>query len=194
MRKVLLGAALLSFLTASAIAGPVSYYAVLDGPSEAPPNASPGTGFATLVIDSTAHTLFLNTYFSGLLGGVTAAHIHVSSDPFKGTGFVATRTPSFPSFPAGVKSGSYKKTFDTTLASSFGAAFITSNGGTVAGAEAALFGGIAGGRAYLNIHTSSFTGGEIRGFFVPVPEPGSWAMLSAGLAGLMVIRARRRRA
>jgi hypothetical protein len=44
------------------------------------------------------------------------------------------------------------------------------------------------GKAYLNIHTSTFGAGEIRGYFRPVPEPTSLAALIG--AGLI---ARRRR-
>jgi hypothetical protein len=52
--------------------------------------------------------------------------------------------------------------FDMTLASSYNGSFITGNGGTTASAELALAAQIAAGKAYLNIHSQSFTGGEIR--------------------------------
>jgi len=42
---------------------------------------------------------------------------------------------------------------------------MSGHGGTAAGAEAALVGGLAAGQAYFNIHTSPFPGGEIRGQF-----------------------------
>ena len=38
-------------------------------------------------------------------------------------------------------------------------------------------------QSYLNIHTTSFPGGEIRGILV-TPEAGTLLLLSAGLAGL----------
>ena len=66
---------------------------------------------------------------------------------------MATQTPSFIGFPLGVTSGTYSNIYDTTLASTYRAAFITANGGTVAGAEAALFAGLLAGQAYFNIHT-----------------------------------------
>ncbi len=80
-----------------------------------------------------------------------------------------------------------------TLASSYRAAFITDAGGTTALAELALFTAIADGRAYLNIHSTTFPGGEIRGFLAPVevPEPSTYAMLLLGL-GLLGWGARRR--
>ena len=143
----------------------LTYSGSLSGAAEAPPNASPGSGTTTVTYDSTAHLLGLSVNFTGLLGNTTAAHIHCcTSVPGVGTAGVATQTPTFSGFPLGVTSGTYSNTFDLTLAPSWNAAFITANGGTPAGAEAALAAGLAAGRAYLNIHTSSFPGGEIRAF------------------------------
>lgn len=158
----------------------------LSGPNESPPNASPGTGTAILTIDDIAHTMRLQTTFSGLLGNTTNAHIH-SATAVAGTGTagVATTLPTFLSFPSGVTSGTYDQVFDMTQASSYNTTFITNNGGTPASAEIALFNGIKSGKAYLNIHTNVFTGGEIRGFFVSVPEYASpLSLLDLGTLGV----------
>jgi hypothetical protein len=80
---------------------------------------------------------------------------------------------------------------DLTAASSYTSSFITANGGTPAGAESALASAMAGGMAYWNIHSSSFPGGEIRGFLVPVPEPSALALFGLG-AGAVVWRLRRK--
>jgi hypothetical protein len=161
------------------------YDAFLDGPSESPPNGSPGTGFAEATYDTSAHTLHLNVTFSGLLGTTTASHIHAAT-PTPGTGIAgaATTTPTFAGFPLGVTAGSYDNLLDLTQASSWNSAYISANGSTTAGAEAALAAALASDEAYLNIHTSVVPGGEIRGFFVLVPEPSSIGLLSLGLAAL----------
>ena len=171
---------------------PITYTAELSGAAEDPSNASPGTGFATVIFDDIAHTLSVDVSFSGLIGITTAAHIHCcTSAPETGTASVATATPSFPGFPAGVTSGSYTNLFDLTLSSSFNPFFITANGNTP-GAEAALGAGLAGGLAYFNIHTQTFTGGEIRGFLRPVPEPDTFSLLSLGIVSLLVAKLKRR--
>jgi hypothetical protein len=84
-------------------------------------------------------------------------------------------------------------TFDLTMASSYNPAFITAEGGTVAGAEAALVSALVAGETYINIHTTGDPGGEIRGFLSAVPEPATWAMMLLGFAGLGILFRQSRR-
>ena len=164
-----------------------SYSAELTGFSEAPPNTSPGMGMTLVDYDDTLHTLHLHVEFSGLVGNTTASHIHsATAIPNTGTAGVATTLPTFAGFPLGVTAGTYDNTLDLTQTSSWNQNFINNNGGTTASAEAALAAGIAQGRAYLNIHTNEFPGGEIRGFLHPVPEPGTLALVA--VAGLFLRR------
>ncbi len=171
-------------------AAPISYFANLNGPSESPPAPSPGTGFAEVDFDSVLNTMHVQVTFSGLTTPTTASHIHAATAvPFSGNAMVATTVPFFTGFPIGVTSGTYDHTFDMTLASSYNPAFVTAHGGTVATAEAALADALAAGEAYLNIHTTNFPGGEIRGFLA-VPEPTILALLGLGLMGVAGARKR----
>lgn len=183
-----------TLICASAAQAAITIYtATLSGPNESPPNASPGTGTATVTVDTTANTMRVQVNFSGLSANTTASHIHAATVvPFTGTAGVATTTPTFPNFPLGVTSGTYDNLFDLLLATSYNPAYVTANGGTPAGAESALLSALGAGKAYLNIHTSAFPGGEIRGFLVAVPEPASWAMMLLGF-GAMGLALRRSR-
>jgi hypothetical protein len=143
-------------------------------------------------LDATAHTMHVHVTFSGLLGTTTASHIHAATlVAGTGTAGVATTTPYFAGFPIGVTAGTYDNTLDMTQASSYNPAYITANGGTTTSAEAALALAMAAGTSYLNVHSSSFPGGEIRGFLSPVPEPTSLAL--TGFAGLAALRFARQR-
>jgi hypothetical protein len=193
LSRLRFAAACILLAATSSLAAPVVYHADLSGPAEAPPNASPGTGDADVTYDPLLHTLTIDVDFSGLLGTTTNAHIHCcTAVPGAATAGVATMTPTFLGFPAGVSAGSYFHVFDLTDATSWNAAYITANGGTPASAEAAFAIGLAEGRAYFNIHSSAFGGGEIRGFLAAVPEPATALLAALALAGMSLRQLRQR--
>lgn len=172
------------------------YYTSLSGAIEVPSNTSPGTGKAIVTIDG--NNMRVQVTFSGLVAqtaagapsGVTASHIHAATPiplSVTSTAGVATSVPTFTGFPSGVREGTYDRTFDMTLASSFNPAYVTANGGTPASAFTALKTAIAAGRSYLNVHSNAFPGGEIRGFLLPCPTitvtiPDAWALAQGTLA------------
>lgn len=84
-------------------------------------------------------------------------------------------------FPLTVTAGEYTHTFDLGDPAVYEPAFLASFGGTAAAASAALLDAMNGNLAYLDIHTTQYPGGEIRGFVVaaPIPEPATWGMLGS---------------
>jgi hypothetical protein len=186
----LLAAALVT--TQAAFANTIVYTANLNGATEEPPTGSPGIGFGTVTIDDIANTMAVDVTFSGLTAGNTASHIHCcTTAPGFGNAGVATITPTFTGFPSGTTSGTYDHVFDLTAASSYNPAFVALQGSTTA-AESALLAGLASDEAYLNIHTTNFSGGEIRGFLVTTPEPASLPLAALTLGGLVIFWSARR--
>jgi hypothetical protein len=139
------------------------FSAPLSPANENPPTASNGSGNAIVTWDTATDLMTVDIVFAGLTSGTTAAHIHCCTAP-PGNAGVATTVPRFTGFPTGVTSGTYLHTDDMNVAGSYNPAFITSHGGTVASAKAALFAGLLANQTYLNVHTTMFGGGEIRGF------------------------------
>jgi CHRD domain/PEP-CTERM motif len=188
--------ALLSVSTAHA--DPILYSAVLTGAAEVVDTGSPGLGVALVSYEPSQHLLGVLAGFTGLTAPTLAAHIHCCVDP-PGEAGVATPVPTFPGFPSGVTTGFYDRSFDLTDPMSYNPAFLLANGGNAAAAELTLTNGLASGRAYFNIHTSAFPGGEIRGFLNavdsqnPIPEPTSLVLLGTGLLGAVTVRQWRRR-
>jgi hypothetical protein len=185
---VLVGALMLQAPTANAAV--INIVTNLSGANEVPPVSTMATGVATVVLDTTAHTIDISATFSGLSSGTTAAHIHCCQ-PLGTNAGVATMQPAFTGFPLGVTSGTMPVThFDLLAASFYNPPFLAANGGTAAVAAAALEAGILGGMSYFNIHTTANPGGEIRGQ-LQVPEPATLVLLGSAVLGLCLVRRRK---
>lgn len=137
------------------------FIADLRGANENPPVASPGTGSAIVLIDSAAQTMTVRSAFGNLTTPTTDAHIHCCTVPTSNTGVAVGFRPA--GFPVGVTSGDFAANFDLNATSTYNPPFLAANGGTAATAKAALLSGIRNELAYVNIHTTGFPPGEIRG-------------------------------
>ena len=178
--NVLMLVAALVLPAAGTYARPTTFTTNLTQANEVPPTGSTATGSATIVLDPAANTLGVHATFSGLTSNTVMAHIHCCLPSLFTSGVnvgVATTVPAFPGFPLGVKSGTYDGVLDLTSASSYNPAFVTLQGGTIAGARAALIKGIQNGETYFNIHTTNFPSGEIRGFLAASPTPAQISLL-----------------
>jgi hypothetical protein len=115
----------------------------LNGASAVPPNNSAGTGIALIDYDPASKKLSWKVTHSGLSSLPTKAHFHGPAEPGKTGGLVVTipniASPNIASSPVE------------------GSALLTD-------AQAA---DLLAGKYYINIHTYTFPGGEIRGQVTP---------------------------
>ncbi|MGQ0558044.1 MAG: CHRD domain-containing protein [Sphingosinicella sp.] len=137
------------------------FVTTLAGGSENPPAASPGTGVALVVLDANNQTMTVRTTFSQLTTPTTDAHIHCCVPPTANAGVAVGFRPA--GFPLGVTSGQFSANFDLNALATYNPPFVAANGGTAASARTALLAGMQNGLSYVNIHSSAFPGGEIRG-------------------------------
>jgi hypothetical protein len=152
---------LLALVSGAPASGDVDYFLFeLSGATANPPTPSPATGSGLLVYISVTHQLEVFLDFAGLIGTTMAAHLHCCIAPPAST----TVAVGFVSFPIGFTAGTYQLTFDLTQTTTYSAAFLAAHGGTAAGAEAALADGLRVQHAYVDIHTSIYPGGEVRGY------------------------------
>ncbi|WP_292443708.1 CHRD domain-containing protein [Methylibium sp.] len=188
------GLALAATLAAPSQAVQIVYSATLAGTNEVPPNASPGSGAATVVHDTLAQTLTVSYSFADLTSGLFDGHIHCCTTA---SGNAGVAVP-FRGMPLGdTAGGDDSEIYDLTSATSFSAGFLNDvAGGSVPNAEAILVNGLSSGLAYFNLHSELIRSGEIRGQLAaataPIPEPRIAAMLLMGL-GVLGLAARQRR-
>jgi hypothetical protein len=123
-----------------------------------------GGGSGTLTFDDALNTLSFNDIlWSGLSAPANNAHIH---GPLPATGVIYPLSPTY-----------------TTLGDTFGtiSGTLTLTEGTAGFSLADQIQDLQNGEWYINIHSTAFPGGEIRGTIL-IPEPSTWALLGLGIA------------
>lgn len=169
--SALLAAAATLALAAPAQAGTFVFSTILSGAGEPVPT-SLATGASVVSFDDAADTVTVLLSFAGLANSSPFGHIHccTTTAGAGGSGVALGFTP----LPAAT-TGSYVNVFSLAPA-----------------AFDSLLAGATAGKAYVNIHTpGTYGAGEIRGFLAPVPEPGTYALMLAGLGVLGWVAKRR---
>jgi hypothetical protein len=176
MRNIFIGmvCAITAAMSLPAGASTVTFDANLDGLQESPPNVSPGFGLldGTLTGSSGSFVFTIDGTYSGILGGLTSAAIQNAAPGSNGSTVFPITTASF-----GATSGTFSGTWrfdDATF--------------PLTDAQAI---NIQQGNEYVNLRSSVFPSGEIRGQILAVPEPATAMMLTIASSSLML---RRRRA
>lgn len=146
------------------VAATITLTSNLDGTQSG--SGSAGTGFALVILDDVAKTVFVDLSYTGLGSPTTNAHIHCCALPGVNAGVI------IPFIPAGFVLGATSGTFQ--------ALFLNVSDANLAGIESGL--------SYINIHTGAFPAGEIRGQIVP--EPSTFGLIGVSLAGAIALRRR----
>lgn len=152
----------------------------LDGAQEVPANASLAAGSAQITVDDVLGTIDYAVLALNLVGDFTASHIHGPAMSGSNAGVQSNLVTDAYAAPGPVTIGSF------VLPNSISFAGMTTNASLASAINSAPW------MYYVNIHTTAYPGGEVRGQLAPVPEPETYAMMLAGL-GLVGFMARRRK-
>jgi len=158
MKKII---AVMAVLCSLAISHAQTYQANLDGLQEVPPNASPAFGLGDFSLSGTNLSVTTGSY-QDLLGGASFVTVQDAA-----LGVIGPKVFSLTLDTPGATTGTFSGTGGLTAAQ-----IIDLNAGNL----------------YVNIRSSVFPTGEIRGQIEAVPEPTSMALLGIGSVVLLAVR------
>jgi hypothetical protein len=144
-------------LAAGAVSGAMHFFSVdMDGAQEVPPNGSPGSGSA-LVELTASNVLTWYVSFENLTGAITALHFH------------------------GPAAAGVNRPVQINVGAINGLSSPLDGSATIMAPQAA---DLLAGLWYLNLHSSAFPGGELRGQVPPIPESciGTLVLVAAAVA------------
>lgn len=158
-RKLLAGMAVMTcmILPATGNAATIDLTAILEASQEVPPTGSTATGSGSMTFDDVTNQLSWEIIFNGLTAPASGAHFHGPA-------------------PIGNNAG------------------VQVNIGAISGLTSPMIGSVAINRAqaidlldglwYINLHTSTFPGGEIRGQVSVIPLPAAIWLFVSGIAAM----------
>ena len=170
------GVALLLALTLPARANLLTFQAELLGSNESNPNNSAAVGFGQVIFDDVTNVALIDEFWNNLTGVAIATHIH-------GPALPGINGPVIIPIPLGIHSNASDEIQQLTI--------------VLTDIQASW---LLDGLLYMNIHTTVFPGGEIRGQLLRVPDtglgvpdagPGALGLLA--MSGMVWLGARRKR-
>ena len=179
----------LCLVSTAATAATYSFNAVLNAGNEVPAATSAASGLASLVYNdygtpnATDDTYDFSMSVFDLTGPATAYHIHGAAMPGENAPVrVGLDAAPFVSLNIG---GSLLVGGDDIPVPATIPASVAPPGPNPGYPAMSFLELLQGGLAYVNVHTAANPAGEVRGQLLQVtavPEPGTWAMLLAGIA------------
>lgn len=185
--RIAIGVAVFSLIGAShaetvSWAFSIDEQSIRNGPESDGSTNSPGMGQGTIDLDLDTNIISLDLSWSGLVGNLTKLHIHgpASIDKSNPQHLIEIFGP--PEVPTELvaTSGSWSDSFELKALEQQGFDLIE---------PSFIIDTLVRGEAYVNVHTTVFGTGEVRGNLgIPVPEPSANWMVILGM--LLMMRCR----